>query len=92
MAVLAHGRPLVTTSPGKLEDGFEHDKNMWLVPPDEARALADAVRLLGSDAARRTRLGQGAKELAKSFGWDAIARQTAEFYEELVSIHERPAA
>ena len=92
MAVLAHGRPLVTTSPGKLEDGFEHDKNMWLVPPDDARALADAVRSLGSDPARRTRLGQGAKELAKSFGWDAIARQTAEFYEELVSIHERPAA
>jgi glycosyltransferase involved in cell wall biosynthesis len=85
MAVLAHGRPLVTTTPDDLDPGFVHGESMWLVPPGDAKAVAEAVIRLRNDPDQRARLGQGAKKLAKSYSWNAIARQTAEFYVELVA-------
>lgn len=90
MAVLAHGRPLVTTTPAEAVPEFEHGGNMWLTPPDDPAALAEAVAALAADPALRARLGQGAGELAHEFGWDAIARRTADFLAEIVAARGRP--
>ena len=84
MAVLAHGRPLITTTPAEPSPEFRQRDNMWLVPPDDSAALVEAIQLLADDHALRGRLGEGARELAQSYGWDAIAGQTADFYAELL--------
>ena len=79
LAVLAHGLPLVTTTPAltpptptpwpRLQDGT----NAVLVPPDDAEALAAALARLAGDADARARLHSGALALAAEFGWAAIA-------------------
>lgn len=84
MAVLAHGRPLITTAPAEPSPEFRPRDNMWLVPPDHPAALVEAIQLLAADPAARGRLGEGARELARSYGWDVIAGETADFYAELL--------
>jgi glycosyltransferase involved in cell wall biosynthesis len=91
MAALVHGLPIVTTisnsqfpipnSPSSsrlpsLLDG----ENVLLVPPDDAAALAEAIARLADTPEMRQRLGQGAKEMSKAFGWDHIAEKTLEVY------------
>jgi len=85
MAALAHGVPVVTTeqsptsnlqSPNELKDG----ENVWLVPPDDAEALAAAVATLAGSAELRRRLGEGARELSRLFDWEGIAAQHLEVY------------
>jgi glycosyltransferase involved in cell wall biosynthesis len=85
MAVLAHGRPLVTTTPAAPTPELRHGDNAWLVPPDDAAALAEAIAALAGDAAARARLGRGARELAGLFDWGRIAGLTADFYAEVVA-------
>jgi glycosyltransferase involved in cell wall biosynthesis len=90
MAALVHGLPSVTTSAGPLaadlESAASHlpclrdGENVLLVPPDDAAALAQAIARLADDPELRQRLGQGAKEMSKAFGWDSIAKKTLEVY------------
>ena len=87
MAVLAHGRPLVTTAPVEESPEFRHGENMWLVPPIDPAALAEAVMCLAADTSLLGRLGEGARSLAGAYGWEAIAAQTVDFYAQIVAAH-----
>ena len=60
----------------RLRDG----ENVLLVPPDDVTALAEAIARLADSPELRQRLGQGAKETSKAFGWDRIAEKTLEVY------------
>jgi glycosyltransferase involved in cell wall biosynthesis len=84
MAVLAHGRPLITTFPGEATTEFTHGKNMWFVSPDNPSELAQAIAQLAGDVLLRERLGQEARELGQQFDWTTIAARTVEFYAELI--------
>ncbi len=95
MAVLAHGRPLLTTTapesselPESFEssESFEQGEAMWLVASDDPEALAAAVVQLAGDAERRVALAAGARTLGNSFGWDRIASDTAAFYEKVIAV------
>lgn len=90
LAALAQGTPVVTTTP---RDGGEaagplpalcDGENALLVPPDDAAALAAAVARAGDDPALRARLAAGARALAASFGWEAIAARHLALYDELL--------
>ncbi len=86
MAALAHGRPLLTTEPRAAAPELRHRHNVYLVPPNDAGALAAAVQELFQDEPLRLQLGSGAKVVADLFTWDVIAARTAEFF------HQRCAA
>lgn len=83
MAVLAHGRPLVTTYPQVAAAELRQGENVWLVEAGDARGLAEAIGRLEEDGGMRMVLGAGARELAGLFTWERIAGETAEFYETL---------
>lgn len=85
MAVLAHGRPLVTTTPTTATPELIHGQNVWLVPPDEPEALATAVQTVLSDESLRNKLGEGADQVADLFTWEKIAAETAVFFQSLVT-------
>ncbi len=53
-----------------------------LVPPDDPRALSEAVAELLADEAARERLGRAARVIAEErYSWDRIALRLAEIYE-----------
>ncbi|MGH2520877.1 MAG: glycosyltransferase family 4 protein [Anaerolineales bacterium] len=89
MAALAHGCPVITTYPASplpnpsapsAGQGLQDGRNIRLIPPDSASAIVLAVTELLDAPELRTRMGQGARELAKQFEWGTIAARTLEFY------------
>lgn len=92
MAALAHGLPIVTTSPEpspefgpRLIDG----ENCLLVPAGDVGALALAIEELTGAPSLRQKLAAGALELARSFTWEEIARRTVAAYEQVLSGNKR---
>ena len=73
----AHGLPIVTTEGLVLDRAFAHGQNVFLCPPQNPRAMADAIEELARDGARRDRLGRGALEMShRWFGWDQAIEKT----------------
>ena len=83
MAALAHGLPIVTTTPRVPLAQFRDGENMLLVPPENPDAIAGAVARLADDAALREQVGAGAAALAEQYTWPAIAEATMKFYADL---------
>jgi polysaccharide biosynthesis protein PslF len=104
MAALSHGLPIVTTKgPGtvalssvpnitadadlpSLADG----DNVLLVPPDDPTSIARAVIRLTANPALRQRLSSRTRVLAQQFGWDSIARRTAQVYQSALADKQKP--
>ena len=80
LAALAHGCPVITTTPARPMPELRDGENMRLVPPESAPALVLAVTGLLDAPAVRARLGQGARALAARFDWAHIAAETLNFY------------
>ena len=71
---LARGLPIVSCHVGAVPVTVPPDAGL-LVPPENAEALADALRLLITDLAQRARLARAAAKAGGSLpGWDQTAR------------------
>jgi glycosyltransferase involved in cell wall biosynthesis len=82
---MACGAPVLATTGGAFPEIIDHDENGWLVPPGDATALADAIRLLMDDWALRERLGaRGRQHILENFNWRKAAEQTLAVYEEVI--------
>ena len=85
MAALTHGVAIISTHPEVPIPELVHGENIYLVPPRDAAAVADAVRELSEDAALRERLARGARELSRQFDWDTIADRTLALFREVLA-------
>jgi glycosyltransferase involved in cell wall biosynthesis len=76
---MACGVPVVATRGGALPE-VVGDAGV-LVPPGDDAALADAMRTLAGDPARRERLGRrGRQRVLAAFDWQRAARETVSEY------------
>lgn len=67
------GKPVVTTDNGAQREYIRNEENGLLVPPSDAAALADAIRMLAIDPALRERLAHaGRRTFTESFAYDAF--------------------
>ncbi|MEO1687921.1 MAG: glycosyltransferase family 4 protein [Pseudomonadota bacterium] len=79
---MAHGLPVVTTSAGALPEAAGGAAR--LVPPDDAAALAEALRPLLADAAARAPLAAASRARAERFPrWEDAARTLADLLRSL---------
>ncbi len=81
MAALAHGRPVVTTTPRVSLPELRPGHNISLVQPENPVALAEAIASLVAAPETLARLAEGAVELSARFSWDHIAARTAQLFE-----------
>jgi phosphatidylinositol alpha-mannosyltransferase len=65
-----------------LRDG--HDG--LLVPPGDALALAEALRALALEPARRARMARSARERAERFAWPHVAAEVLDCYEQALRV------
>lgn len=80
----ACGRAVVTTDVPGCRDAIEPDVTGLLVPARDARALAEAIGRLASDAALRQRMGAAGRLLAeREFDIDDVCRKHVEIYQTL---------
>ena len=73
---MAAGLPVIsTTSAGEIHERVHDGENGYLVPADDATALAIAMRRLGSDPALRSRMGTRSAEMIAPYTPDRWAEQ-----------------
>jgi glycosyltransferase involved in cell wall biosynthesis len=83
MAALVNGAPIISTLPDDLQEieGLETNYNCLLVPPEDVRALTDALQQPLSDTALRSKLSLAALEFSRQFDWNHIAKKHLAVYE-----------
>ncbi len=57
-----------------------------LVPPGDALALAEALRTLALDPARRAGMAVAARERAERFSWAHVAEEVVDVYEQAIAV------
>jgi glycogen(starch) synthase len=82
---MAAGVPLVAAAAGSLPEVVDAPRGGVLVPPGDARALADAVDRLLADAAAREALSVSARASAERFRWEKVAEDHFAFLERLAA-------
>lgn len=81
------GLPAVVTGVGGLPDVVTHEKNGIVVPPKDPGALAQAIiRLLRDTTMRQEIIKRIAFERETRFNWTHIARQTVDFYRQVIDV------
>lgn len=103
LEAMACETPVVASAVGGIPEVVEHGDTGLLVPaetldhaeveprhPEQfARDLAAAVNTLLDDPDLRASMGRRARErVEQQFSWSSIARQTLEFYEEVIDRHD----
>ena len=71
-----------------LRDGVDGQ----LLPPGDALALAEALRMLAIDPARRSRMAAAARERAERFAWPHVAAEVLDCYEQAEAVARRAAS
>jgi glycosyltransferase involved in cell wall biosynthesis len=79
---MAAGLCVVASDLPSLREVFTHDRDAWLVAPDDAHALAQGLRAVLGDDARRTRLARALGARAGAHTWDARAARLLAWMEE----------
>ena len=78
---MAAGLPVVASAVGGLLDLIEPDRTGLLVPPDDADALAAALRRLFTDPALAGRLGEAAQtQVRQRYSFDRMVASFEELY------------
>jgi glycosyltransferase involved in cell wall biosynthesis len=86
LEAMAAGVAVVTTPVGAIPDLVLHNETGLMVPPGDAKALADALAQLVVDPAKRRLFGQkGRKRVETEFGIGHCARKIASLYASLAA-------
>lgn len=70
---LSCATPVIFAGEGEAAELIGHNRAGLIVPPEDGRALAGAIRTLAADAGLASEMGKNGRRLAlASFSWDAI--------------------
>ena len=83
---MAAERALIASDLPSLGEVLEHDRNAWMVAPDDPAALAEGLRTLLADASRRDRLAAQARDDVNAYTWTARGAQVARFLRERLTV------
>jgi glycosyltransferase involved in cell wall biosynthesis len=75
-AALAHGCPIISTTPRVPLKELYEEENILLVPPETPEAISQAARRLYQEPDLKQRIGHGAQKLAEQFTWKRIVEHT----------------
>jgi len=86
LEAMAAGTPVVVSDVGGLSEIIQHDRNGVTVYPGASNSLAWGILRVLTDKAFADRMAlEALKDVKDLYSWDAIARRTQEFYEDVLS-------
>jgi len=77
---LSYRLPVLATTGGGDFSGLRHGEGIWLVPPRDPVALAEAFGHLASNRSLRERLAAGGEAMSSEFSWARIAQRHLDLY------------
>src|SRR5438105_12816709 len=84
LGAVARGIPVIASKVGGLAEIVRHGDGGWLVPPDDAEALAAAIVEAASDRERLKAAGQAARRRAALFSLRQTIERTEAFYHRML--------
>jgi phosphatidylinositol alpha-mannosyltransferase len=78
--------PVVASDIPGYRDVARDGLDSLLVPPGDALALAEALRALALDSARRASMARAARERAERFSWAHVAEEVLDVYERAIAV------
>jgi phosphatidylinositol alpha-mannosyltransferase len=88
----AAGTPVVASDIAGYRDVVRDGVDGLLTPRGDARELAEALRALALDHARRAQMAAAARERAERFAWPRVAAEVIEVYEQALAVVGREPA
>ncbi len=79
---MACGRPVIATSVRGHVDLLRHGVNGFLVPPDDAETMSEAIRLLHDDPGMAESLGAQAAQDARAYSLPSVLAAVGALYDE----------
>ena len=71
---MAAGVPIVSSDLPSIREVLQHDKNAWLVSPENPESLWQGIVALLKDRDRATRLAKSARKKVAQYTWSKRAR------------------
>jgi phosphatidylinositol alpha-mannosyltransferase len=84
-AFAAH-TPVIASDIAGYRDVVRHDRDGLLTPPGDALALAEALRRLALEPARRRAMAIAARQRAERFAWPHVAAEVGNCYEQAIAV------
>ena len=81
----AAGKPVVASNVGGIPSVVRHGYNGLLVPPNDPKALSEAILTLSRDRKRSREMGQNGRRVAEAHDWKHTAADTERVYEEALA-------
>ena len=81
----AAGTPVIASDIAGYRDVVRGDVDGILVPPGDAQALAEALRDLWEEPARRSELARAAASDVERFAWPRVAAEVMEAYQDAIT-------
>ena len=79
--VTQHSLPVISTRGENLEPEFKHKENIYICPPKDPDAMAEAIEEVLVDSRLRKQLVAGARQLSRDcFSWDEVVRRTVALF------------
>lgn len=86
LEALAQGTPVVASRVGGIPEVIEDRRAGWLIPPEDASALAEAFLALWDDEATRRTWGEyGRTEVVPRYDWDRVVDRLERLYREVLA-------
>jgi D-inositol-3-phosphate glycosyltransferase len=87
---MACGTPVVAARVGGLQATVQEGKTGFLIPWRDPAIYADRIGDILTDPELAGRLGRAARARAMEFGWDRVATQLVDLYDELIQAQTDP--
>ncbi len=85
LEAMAAGRAVIASRVGGVPEIVLHGQTGFLVPPDDAAALAHVMARLAASSSLRQYLGDAGKEQVKKFTWSAAVDRYFKVYERVLA-------
>jgi phosphatidylinositol alpha-mannosyltransferase len=90
LEAMACGRPVIASDIDGYKEVIEDGKTGLFFKHGNADDLADTVQSVLTNAELRKSLMLNARPAAEKYSWDNIAKQTEDYYKEIIDIHPAP--
>lgn len=87
LEAMASGLPVVAAQATGAGSLIENGTTGFLMPPRDAKAYADTVTRLITDADLRHGVGAAAQEAAQEFHWDRVNQKVVDVYYDVLKLH-----